>query len=531
MNLLQNEWIVIQRRSGRMGKIAPIRLTAGTDDPAVEILATRADFRGALYQFLIGLLQTAFAPRDLRQWQQRWNEPPDEATLCEALAPYTHAFELDAAGPAFMQDLDLSEPKTVGIAALLFDSPGDNTVTDNKDHFVHREGVEQVCYACAATALFTLQINASKGGSGHRVSLRGGGPLTTLLVPEDDRTTLWQKIWINVLPQDVLNDEPTPPVGDVLPWMSPTRTSGPGGVGDTTPETVHPLQAYWSMPRRIRLDFSSGDDGVCDLCGEHAERLVRHYRAKNYGVNYTGAWLHPLSPYTYDSKGEKPPLPVKGQRGGIGYKDWLGLTLGKENKMPDAAMVVKHFNWRRLDRLPVDARRMRLWCFGYDFDNMKARCWYESTLPVYSFTDDERRQAFIVVIAHLIEVAEEAASLLHKYVKAAWFKRPGAAGSEPAVRQSFWQASETRFYRMLEEIARSNPLADEEMVPFYKGWLLSVRGIATELFDEWVLAAPIEAMNMARVIEARTDLLKWLGNGKSARNLWKLVKEYEEKTA
>ena len=527
MNLLKEDWITIQRRSGCEETVAPVALTADADDPAVEILAPRADFRGALYQFLIGLFQTTFAPRDLHQWQERWNKAPDEAGLREVLAPFVEAFEFDTDGPAFMQDFDLPESEYVGIAALLIDAPGNKTITDNKDHFVHREGVQQVCLSCAAAALFTLQVNAPSGGVGHRVSVRGGGPLTTLLVPEDERVSLWHRIWVNVLPQDALDYPANPRLSEVLPWMATTRTSEPGGVGDTTPETVHPLQAYWSTSRRIRLDFSEGNAGACDLCGKPAEKLVRRYRTKNYGVNYTGTWLHPLSPYNYDPKAEKPPLSVKGQRGGIGYRHWLGLTLGDEEKMPDAAIVVKQFNWQ-LDRLPENARQMRLWCFGYDLDNMKARCWYDSMLPVYGFASDEQKTAFVNVIAHLLEVAEEAASLLNKYVKAAWFKRPGDAGSEPAVPQSFWQASETKFYQELERISRSNPSIDEEMIPFYREWLMSVRNIAAERFDNWVLAAPIEEMNVARVVKARTDMLRLLAKGKAAKNLWRVVYEYEE---
>ena len=41
---------------------------AETDNPVVEINAPRPDFQGALYQLLIGLLQTCFAPEDEDQW-------------------------------------------------------------------------------------------------------------------------------------------------------------------------------------------------------------------------------------------------------------------------------------------------------------------------------------------------------------------------------------------------------------------------------------------------------------------------------
>ena len=86
-----------------------------------------------------------------------------------------------------------------------------------------------------------------------------------MVVPVDESpekpSTLWQKLWLNVLPKEALNDSYSDikKIGDVLPWMVATRTSdGSDGV-ETTPESVHPLQAYWNMPRRIRIDTSSID--------------------------------------------------------------------------------------------------------------------------------------------------------------------------------------------------------------------------------------------------------------------------------
>ncbi|MCL2659018.1 MAG: type I-E CRISPR-associated protein Cse1/CasA, partial [Acidobacteriaceae bacterium] len=345
---------------------------------------------------------------------------------------------------------------------------------------------------------------------------------------------LWHKIWINVLPQNILkrklkySGDPRASVGTVFPWMAPTRTSEPGSGQDTTPETAHPLQAYWSMPRRIRLDFSGVEAGVCDLCGESAENLVRRYRTKNYGVNYTGAWMHPLSPYNYGSREENPPLAVKGQRGGVGYRHWLGFTLGTAEKMPDASIAVRHFN-RHI--LPEHEQEVQLWCFGYDLDNMKARCWHDCMLPVYSFADGERRRAFSEVVARLLAVAKDAAYQLNKSVKAARFKWPDDVDAGPAVPRSFWEASQALFYRLLEKAVHSDPFSAKAVAPIYKEWLKEVRRIAVELFDDWVLAAPIKKMNMRRVIEARVDLLKWLVKGEAAKSLWQFVHECNKEVA
>jgi len=529
MNLIRDKWIEVARRSGKRERIAPVQLTAEYADPLIEILAPRPDFRGALYQFLIALLQTACAPEDLGEWKDRWEEPLSADQLQQALEPHLAAFELDGKGPSFMQDFDLAETEPIGIAGLLIDAPGEKTAKDNNDHFIHQGGVKQVCPWCAATALLTLQINAPSGGAGHRVSVRGGGPLTTLRIPQDANATLWHKLWMNVLPQNALPYDENPKLSDVLPWMAPTRTSDPNGVGDTTPETVHPLQAYWSMPRRIRLDFVDVAAGSCDLCGESSDRLLHQYRTQNYGVNYTGVWLHPLTPYSYDPKGANVPLPIKGQKGGIGYRHWLGLTLGNEAKQPEAARMVSYFV-RCSDRLPTSARDARLWCYGYDMDNMKARCWYDSTLPLHVIPP-ESVDDLVRVVKVLLDVASEAASLLHKQVKAAWFKRPADVGNEPAVQLGFWQSSETQFYKLLDKVVKTDLKDNAQLAPLYREWLLAVQSVALSQFDLWVLSAPIEEMEMKRVVKAQTELGRFLKSGKAAKVLWQIVNTNQKEQA
>jgi CRISPR system Cascade subunit CasA len=535
MNLILDKWIEVARRSGRRERIAPLQLTAEDGDPVAEVLAPRPDFRGALYQFLIALLQTACAPEDLGEWKDRWEEPMNEAQLEQALAPYIAAFELDGDGPAFMQDYDSVETKPIGIAGLLINAPGKKTAKDNNDHFIHQGGVTRVCPQCAATALLTLQINAPSGGAGHRVSVRGGGPLTTLRIPQDADATLWHKLWMNVLPRNALPYDENPRLSDVLPWMAPTRTSDPKGVGDTTPETVHPLQAYWSMPRRIRLDFADVAAGVCDLCGEPSKRLVHRYRTHIHGVNYTGAWLYPLTPYSYDPKGEQSPWSIKGEKGRTGYQHWLGLTMGNDTKEPAAAAVVAYFI-SCSDRLPVSARDAPLWCYGYDMDKMKARCWYDSTLPMHVIAP-ESVDDLVHVVKSLIDVASEAAELLHKQVIKAWFTPPkkgqpaGKRKEEPAVQLGFWQASETQFYALLDKVAKADLKDNTQLAPLYGKWLRVVRDVAMSQFDAWVLAAPIEGMEMKRVVKAQAELGKFLKSGKAAKALWQIVNTNQKEQA
>ena len=102
-------------------------------------------------------------------------------------ARVAHAFDLDGPGPRFLQDLDpLEGADDKEIAALLIDAPGAQTLRNNADLFVKRGGAPVLSRATAAMALCTLNAYAPSGGAGHRTSLRGGGPMTTLVVADHE---------------------------------------------------------------------------------------------------------------------------------------------------------------------------------------------------------------------------------------------------------------------------------------------------------------------------------------------------------
>ncbi len=209
MNLIYDPWIPVQRDDGTSARIAPWQLTEQhATNPVTSIRTTRPDFDGALMQFLIGLEQTTTTIEMEMDWEDLFFEPPTPDVLKAQYAPIAHAFEIGGDGPRFMQDFDLPEGETKEISALLIDAPGGNSLRHHLDHFVKRGLVEGMCSSCAATALFTLQTNAPSGGVGHRTSLRGGGPLTTLVTcdpraTEDDiGATLWRDVWLNVLAPD-----------------------------------------------------------------------------------------------------------------------------------------------------------------------------------------------------------------------------------------------------------------------------------------------------------------------------------------
>lgn len=520
MNLLYVSWIPVRRRTGERDWIKPSQFS---DPEIVAFDADRADFNGALAQFAIGLLQTTMPVDSPLTWKKFLDNPPSSETLEGWFAPVESAFEFRGNGASFMQDFSLTagEAAVSPISALLIESPGENALRNNSDHFVKRGRVEAICQACAATALFTLQTNAPSGGVGHRTGLRGGGPLTTLLLKYPPQS-LWQDLWLNVIerPKHLAG------CGDTnksaphfrFPWLADISAIQKGS--ETAPVQVHPDHVFWAMPRRIRLDFDGVSSGYCGICGRSSDRLIRQFMTKNYGLNYKGAWDHPLSPYYETKQGW---LPLHPQPGGIGYRHWLAWVLGAkgDNDAQRPARVIAHALNNRRHQMGAG---LRLWAFGYDMDNMKARCWYESVLPLYGLGDceDDAIKAVESRVADCLSGARLAASYLRSAVKDAWFSAD-SKGDFSAVDASFWSRTEAAFYGQLKHLIESLPVSaasESDNLTARKGWHdLLVRTALTLFEDDYVGAGQIERGRPRRVAEAHRQLRANLNGPKMRKAL------------
>ena len=537
MNLLPDPWLPFRHRDGD-GRIEYRPPSALADPNVLDLALPRADFQGAAWQFLIALLQTAMTPKDTDAWLDRYQTPPSVTELEELLAPFASAFELDGDGPRFMQDLDpLDDVKDAPVAGLLIDSPGANGIKNNTDFFVKRGRVETACSECAALALFTMQINAPAGGAGIRVGLRGGGPLTTLILPEDESKSLWARLWPNVMPAEAVGQPgqtwraPKADDSDLFFWMSDTRVSDKKGT-EVLPEQVHPLHAFWSMPRRYRLLFDE-TPGICDLCGREAANPVRHLRAKKQGANYDGPWRHPLTPYRRlnPKKLDELPLSSKGQPGGLGYRHWPGLVLEDEagsGALP-ARVVTHHLHKYRMVAAARDDgeafealfKRARLWVFGYDMDNMKPRGWYSVEMPLVGVPEGQQ-EALRDWAKRFVDLASEITWTLRNQLKRAWFKRPeDAKGDMSQVDAQFFEATQLAFFTALGEMGET--LGKEAEKPtlspeIHRQWYLALKREALALFDAQAISGPLEGMKMQqldRITSARRYLLAYLnGSGK-----------------
>lgn len=506
MNLIYDPWIPVRRADGGPpARIAPWQLTEGlATNPILAVASPRPDFDGALTQFLIGLLQTTCTP-DIRGWRQWRETPPTPDELKQRFSSVAEAFELEGE-VAFMQDYTPAElDKTFPIAALLIGAPPEDSETDL---FIKQGSVKQLCPHCAAAALFSIQTDSPEGGRGYRTGLRGGGPLTTLVVGE----TLWQTCWLNVLEKTAWqvgnNDLEEVEPSQRFPWLAKTRTSeGKPPKVVTTPLDVHPDQQFWALPRRLRLRWKSDKERKCDVCGDIAPQTCHQFNTRNYGVKYEN-FEHPLSPYRKsvektDDGGQKKERVVwrseHPQPGGVGYRHWLGLVeVGDENR---PARVVQQF--RR--RLRKDGM---LWAFGYDMDSNKARCWYDSRMPIL-VVPESHEAIFKENVGRLVRCAGKVAEEVKKKVKETLFGEGTARGDLNFVQADFWSETESAFYDHLRQIRDTLP-ADPNADAVMESWLKALRQAALRIFDRHSQTGDFDAVEPRRIALARNNLGKFL---------------------
>ncbi len=100
------------------------------------------------------------------------------------------------------------------------------------------------------------------------------------------------------------------------------------------------------------------------------------------------------------------PSAIHPQPGGIGYRHWLGLieNSAEGNTARKPAKVVEQF--RSLVR-----EDGRLWAFGYDMDNMKARCWYDATMPIL-MVPEGLEDIFKVLVEQMVRAADWVSGVL-----------------------------------------------------------------------------------------------------------------------
>ncbi len=538
-NLIDEQWIPVKRRDGTPDMIAPWEVTEKfLENPVVALNAPRPDFNGALIQFLIGLVQTTAAPANRIEWKQRLSSPPVPDLLKVRFLSVHDSFELGGEKTRFMQDYEGFECKPKPIDWILIGAPTENTLVENRDHFIKRDAVACMCPSCCSAALLAMQINAPMGGPGYRTSIRGGGPLTTIVIGDGKFGTLWQNVWVNVLEEKTFNtlcnSQKTAPE-ESFPWLAKYNPQ-------VTEQEIHPAQLFWAMPRRIRLDFNKPRMGKCEVCAVESGVLITSYREVNKGTEYLAPVKHPLSPY--DNRKGKGVLARR--TGGVGYRHWLGLILPDRNNAIDPAVVVHEY----VNNRQQGEWQFRLWAFGYDMKSMKAQCWYEGTIPLLQ-VGHAIRSVFEDYITGMVKAASAAAENLRIAIKNALHGTPKFDSitkittwtykdikklppdenkrrarilyetSEQTVFMAaeslFWQNTEAPFYGTLQELKPALE-SGADGLQSRTAWHETLCREARRVFDDQVWEGPIEDGDPKRIVIARRELDKF-NRGKKIKEL------------
>jgi CRISPR type I-E-associated protein CasB/Cse2 len=211
------------------------------------------------------------------------------------------------------------------------------------------------------------------------------------------------------------------------------------------------------------------------------------------------AWArdHPLSPSYFKDEWR----PVHPQPGGIGYRDWLGLVFEDVKGTSRPAPCIPAWRQRAQD-LPATVRGgARLFAAGYDMDDMKARAFVESEMPLPGSGDS------IAGLARgLITAAEEVAGALRCAVRSALYSDKTKLETAPlaTVYEAFWSATQDAFFACLNAAEGAREDALQAAAP---DWRALLEGTAFALFDE---AAPLDAravsVDPARIVHARKGL-------------------------
>lgn len=473
LNLIADPWIPVIDTAGQRRVIAPWQMA----DP--DILRPdwgRADLNIACYELLIGLVFLADPPADHDDWVERYApDPPRLRQRLDALAP---AFYLLGDGPRFMQDQERIEGAPNPVDMLFIDSAGDSTIKKNADLMVRRGRYPALSLPVAAMAIYALQQFAPSGGAGNRTSMRGGGPMVTLVQPQE--AGLWATVWAN-MPYGQPADQ------RVLPWMRPAVTSEKRFKDDDGAKvhagSSHPAVAFFGMPRRLRL--VAGDD------------LVTGVIQRPWGENYAG-WDHPLTPY-YRVKVSEDWLPRHPRAGLFGYRNWLGVVAAVKDG-PDA--LARQAESVRLwsDRQTGTAR---LIVAGWSMDNMKPRDFVLSQPPFVNLDD-----AAALMLNGMVEAAEQFGLALRAALS------PVLADGEAreAAREEFFALTQTLFETRLGALEQGVPPA--EVAPL---WRDDLRRVALSLFDGRALPglADRKIEDQHQIAKARGNLLgAFSGRGK-----------------
>ena len=291
MNLLKDKWIPIQYQ-GTFKHISLKELL--TEDANCQISLPRDDMELACLQLLVSLTQVLFIPEGKPQLRERIQQPITELKYIDAIEGKVDWFELDHPEQPFMQVREVKAAELTDMAKLYAGLTGATSSA-----FVNEPDLaSRLCGTCTTIGLFNQASNCPSFGGGFKASLRGGSPVTTLVMGRDLRQTLW----LNVLSKESLTS--------VMPWYEETFNEKPNWVQlvkakeQVEAHKTGLVRGLFWQPAHIEL-VKGEEVSECDCCGQQ-DVLYTGFKKEKFVYDFNGVWPHPHGPRVYKvAKGQR----------------------------------------------------------------------------------------------------------------------------------------------------------------------------------------------------------------------------------
>jgi CRISPR type I-E-associated protein CasA/Cse1 len=472
-NVLTDPWIPIDA-GGRVELASyPELLTGARDGP--DLLHPRDDVKFFAQMLLSALTQALFPPRDSRELARRLAEPLAPRTVSARINEVAEEFNLFGTKP-FLQDAskEVLENET---SRLFLDLPSGSRHLLFRPATTHRG----ICAPCAVPALYGAQAFAPSGGRGLSPGVRGAPPITTLVVANEVRQTMWA----NVLSGSRAGEYRPDPEH---PWRQKRLEKVGDGVGLLT-------GLFW-QPRSLTL-APHLQAGRCCACG--AERplfALTRFEAKSKVIG--GFFPHPHTPCVVDAKAKngrtRRPLYLRSERPAwTGLADMLSVVRGKATQSadgPQAAPVVSQWLGE------LENRDVSLAVLAYATDKAKITGRFSES---YALSMQKAPE----LVAHLrgfVERAEATASALGWALKLAHASRRDDRGGywSADAAAELWRRMEAPFWNAVAATERG----EDSIVSF----CTALRRAALRGFDEHTEPSAVDNTRQSLVAKARGAL-------------------------
>lgn len=350
MNLLTDNWIPIELKS-EVQRISLKKLLC-EEEQGFKIKTFRDDMELATLQLLVCIVQVVFMPETAKALRNVcWQKPMSEADYQQGIESYLDWFDVLHPKTPFMQSGDVQPEKGkknwaslqklfMGLPEKTSSSPTSSAFFDSTDELT------SIHIGDAAIALFQQATNGfSLGGVGYSVGLKGSMPLTTLIVSDNLR----KSIWCNVLSREFLQNiyRETLPNADILnaTLKEPTWITPPHKTDERVYQISLARGLFW-QPAKVKLELMNGE-----VTGFYKEAGT---------CTVSGFWLHPHTPTDIErlkaqNPKEKPYLsaqgsqPLWGQMLSYFYTNKEVKTIDANREGASSALVVQQFKevWRK----------------------------------------------------------------------------------------------------------------------------------------------------------------------------------------